>query len=227
MLQETPVAQPQSRDNHPTAQLLDDSATKQIAYRARRLARKFCLNRQDTEDLRQDFALTLLQAQGSFDPVKGCRSTFIGVVLDRRYRHHVRQFSARDRLGVSRPMSLENIESDPQRVRPDPRAQDDLAQVDLREDIQTVLARMPERLRRFCVAMMEEGLPCRAAKRLGVSPSTVTRALPLIRQFFAEAGYGEEFAFDAKETPQPQKKTDRGPTRRTRPHVVIGGQGAV
>jgi RNA polymerase sigma factor (sigma-70 family) len=171
-----------------SGELIGEYALKRVDSRVRRLARKFCLNRQDCEDLRQEFILALLTAGNGFDPARCRPTTFITAVLNRRYKHYVRQFSVRDRRAAFKPMPLDGVDEEADPVLADPRQEQDLHRADLRADVQVVLSKMPPKLRRICRLLMTCSAHA-ASKQLGVAPSTVTRAIPRIRGYFIEAGF--------------------------------------
>jgi RNA polymerase sigma factor (sigma-70 family) len=154
----------------------------------RRLARKLCLNRQDCEDLRQEFILALLKAGNGFAPSRSRPTTFITAVLNRRYKHYVRQFFVRNRLAALKPMRLDEVDDEVDQILADPRQEQDLRRADLRADVQVVLSKMPPKPRPICRLPMTCS-PHEASKRLGVAPPTVTGAIPRIRGYFLEAGF--------------------------------------
>jgi len=173
----------------PAGHLIDTFARRRIDYRVYRLAKKFKLKAQDRRDLRQDFLMTLVRAGQSYQPGRCQRSTFIWAVLDRRYKHHVRQLSMQDSHDALDPICFDDVEPDMEYELLDPHGEKDFELVDLQADTQTILQRMPEDLRHICELLMTH-TPAEVARRLEVHPSTITRAMQRIRPLFAQAGYG-------------------------------------
>ena len=169
--------------------LIDDYANKRIDYRLVRLTKKFCLNVQDIEDLRQDFLLALVKAGQRFDPAKCKRKTYIQAVLDRRYQHHVRQLSVKNQQPAFNPTPLDDMDPDIDEKLPDPTGERDLQLAALAMDTESILSQMPPKLRRVCQALMEAANPQQAAKQLGIDPGTVSRLIQRIRPYFVRAGY--------------------------------------
>ena len=73
------------------AEFLNDVTQRRIHYRVARLGRKFALSREDLEDLQQDFRMAILSARTQYDPAKCPLERFVKMVLNRRYKYHVRQ----------------------------------------------------------------------------------------------------------------------------------------
>ena len=169
-------------------QLFDAHTMKRIEYRVRRMGRTFELCPQECEDVQQDMLLALVRASKRFDPAECQFRGFVRSVLDQRYKHLIRQYSARKELECYKPLSLEDLEPEEQSGILDPAGERCFEAVDLQADLPVILASMPENLRRICELLMV----CsgrEAALRLGVAPSTILRAIPRIRSFFVAAGY--------------------------------------
>ncbi|HSW45693.1 MAG TPA: sigma-70 family RNA polymerase sigma factor [Phycisphaerae bacterium] len=172
---------PATTDARPS--FVNESAQRRINYRLGRLARRYQLGPQDRQDLRQDLWLALLRASRRFDPARCPIERFVGMVLNRHCKHHVRQFA---QARTNRPQQVawdHRMEA----VLLDPQAEADLRHVDLRHDVQALLAQLPRPQRRLCKALMHRP-PYQAARHLGISASTLYRQIRRLRPRFAEAG---------------------------------------
>jgi len=198
----------------PTPEFLDDDVLRRVQYRLHRLARAFRLKPDQVEDWRQDMICELLRAAERFDPRRCRKSTFVNGVLDvfvrrilsrRRQRSGHRHFRPRSLHGI--PEDLEPACNVPGRG---PTEQD---LVDLRLDFETVLPRMPERLQAICLCLMAFSAS-QTARLLEVAPSTVSRAMPRIRQCLVEAGFGGFWQGHAKNRPLRRIRREGGERRR-------------
>ena len=84
-------------------------------------------------------------------------------------------------------MHFDDVEPDLEYDILDPKGEDDLRRVDLREDVQTVLENLPEEFRSICLELMSHS-PFEVARRRGVHHSAIYRAIAKIREHFARAG---------------------------------------
>ena len=172
---------------------IDDYALKRIKYRVGRLIGRFGLTESDREDLQQDFILELLKAFRRFDPAKSSRKTFITRVLNRKFKHIVRNGATRMRHEARDPVSLDKVMESympTAEVRMNHTGQvclSDQLRIELRLDLEHILATLPARLRRIC-ELLKVYSPAETARGLGVVPSTVWRAIAKIRSHFAAAG---------------------------------------
>lgn len=181
--------------NEPTRpDFLDDTVLRRIDYRVARLGRKYGLSRQDREDARQEFCLAVFRAQASFDPQRCTRERFIGMVLNRCYKHFVRKLA---RAVQSRSLSvatvpLDTCEADADHRLVDPTSGQDLQRLETALDVESVIARLPEDLAQLARELMALSPPQIARKR-GVHHSTVYRAMGRLREHFAKAGLDAAF----------------------------------
>ncbi len=163
---------------------LTPQVKKRINCSVKRLGRKFAMNHADCQDLRQDFLLAMVTAHKIYDPSKCVVSRFVAMVINRRYKWHVRrQMNMREGIGKLldivgfddvAPNLAEHIvdrrtEGNPQK------------QLEMREEIDTVLHLLTPLERQICQLLLEGHNPYSISKHLGVAPSTVTRALKRIR----------------------------------------------
>jgi len=162
---------------------------RRIHYRVARLGRKYCLSTEDRQDLRQEFCLTMFRAGERYKPERCTPERYVRMVLNRCYKHWVRKLA---RANENRARSVDavhfdDVEPDLEYCILDPRGENDHRRVDVREDVQTVLADLPEHLRSICLDLMSDS-PFRVAKRRGVHHSAIYRAIKKIREHFAHAG---------------------------------------
>jgi DNA-directed RNA polymerase specialized sigma24 family protein len=172
------------------AEFLDDATQRRIHYRVARLGHKFALSREDREDLRQDFRMALLSAQAQYAPDKCPLDRFVSMVLNRRYKYHVRQLCqlSHHRGRTPNAMALDDVDPDVDCLIPDPRQEAALAQVELRHDLRHAFKGMTDIERGVCALLMSGHTPTEASRMLGVVPSTVTRAMDRIRGHLSRAG---------------------------------------
>lgn len=172
------------------AEFLNDATQRRIHYRVARLGRKFALSREDQEDLRQDFRMAILSARVQYDPARCPLDRFVGMVLNRRYKYHVRQQCqlSHHRGRTPNTIALDDVDPDIECLLPDPRLEADLARVELRHDLEYAFGRMTDIERGVCALLMSGHTKSEAARMLGVVPSSVTRAMERIRKHLSEAG---------------------------------------
>jgi len=172
------------------SEFLNDVTERRIRFRVTRLGRKFALSREDREDLRQDFRTAIISAMRRYDPAKCPLERFVKMVLNRRYKYHVRQECqlSHHRGRTPNAMSLEELSPEVKCLIPDPRLEAALNNVAIRHDLEHAFRGMTDIERGVCALLMSGHTQSEAAKILGVVPSSVTRAMERIRKHLAEAG---------------------------------------
>lgn len=172
------------------SEFLNDVTQRRIRYRVTRLGRKFALSWEDEEDLQQDFRMAVLSARTQYDPAKCPLDRFVKMVLNRRYKHHVRQQCqlSHHRGRTPNAMALEEVAPDIECLIPDPRQEADLARVELRHDLGHAFSKMTDIERGVCALLMSGHSKTEAARMLGVVASSVTRAMKRVRKHLSEAG---------------------------------------
>lgn len=165
---------------HP--EFLSDAATRQINYRANRLKQRFYLSIEDRQDLCQDFWFSLLRAEKRFNPERTSARLFITMVLNRRYKEYVRKFIRNARHAYTMPISIDgaNLQLN------DPDANNGIRELCGSMDLRAVIAALPSNDRQICLAVMQCSSPNKAARSLGISPSSVYRTLYRLRAIFVE-----------------------------------------
>ena len=172
-------------------------AMRVIRYRAAWLVQRNGAARDAQEDLEQELCLRLLKRLRNYDPARSRLNTYIANSI--RYEAHS---ILRQRLGdkhlqncaaksldaeLRQPCGQRQVLGDSvtrsQQVRGRGRAKDDdLDQWELREDVQAVMASLPQNLQAACQAMLEASSS--SAARRAVSPAD----RETIRRHFANAG---------------------------------------
>lgn len=167
----------------------NDSVMRRIEYRVARLGRKYCLSIEDRQDIRQEFYLAMFRAGEKYDPERCPPDRFVRMVLNRNYKHFVRKLARADenRARSVDTMRFDDVELDLMYYILDPRGEDDLRLVDLREDVRTVMKSLPVELRDICLELMLDS-PFEVARRRGIHHSAIYRALAKLREHFAHAG---------------------------------------
>ena len=170
--------------------LIDDYVLKRIDFKARQLAIKFQLPDDRRDELAQEMVVELLNAADRFDHNgTAIWHTYASRVLDLTVIKLIQNDSrARQRQG-SAPMSLSHTLngglSNADFSAPDV----GLARLELKLDVEVVLARMPRRLRKVCVLLMQLS-PAEAARSLGIHRNSIYRIIAQIREHFMQPEFG-------------------------------------
>lgn len=167
---------------------LPHSVTSRICYRAKRLRMKFGLSAEDEKDLRQDLWVSIVRAVSYYDPSRTPMQRYVTMVLNTRYKHHVRQFMIATEVS---PIRVISIESEIQMVAlsiTDESATTTLERSDLAHDVELILQSLSLEEQQICQAVMECHNPHEAAKRLGIIPSVIYRLLKRLRRIFSSKG---------------------------------------
>ncbi len=175
----------------PAADLfLSPAVMRRIHGSAKRLCRKFALCQADRDDLRQDFHLTVLQARQNYDAEKCPIDRFVLMVINRRYKHHVRRLmQLREGRGSTLDtIGFDDMESGIELHVVDPLGESSLKQVELRHDLAIAFDDMSIIEVRICELLIAGHSPYSASKELGVAASTVTRAMERIAQHLEARG---------------------------------------
>ena len=129
-------------DLPPDSPFLSDEVARRIGFRASRLRRKNGLGFHDEQDFRQDLWLNLLQAAVRFDPAKCSLQRYVSMVLNSRYKHHLRELTQKREEAAgpveSDTCSLEGLGDEGQKIR-DSSAEQNSHRAVLAQDVQVVL----------------------------------------------------------------------------------------
>ena len=173
---------------------LNDSVMRRINYRVNRLGRKFGLCREDCEDLRQNFCLAVFRGSKRFDPQKCTADRFVKMVLNRHYKYFVRRLTQRVDDCVCSLDAMAPDESDPDydQFLVDPKSGDERRRLEISEDVQTVISRLPDDLRELAYELMAN-TPSDIARKRNIHHSAVYRSIDELRAHFLKAGIDELF----------------------------------
>lgn len=161
-----------------SATAIDPFVLRQAGIRASRIVGATGYTRDDWEDLRQELLLDYVRRQPRFDPARGHQRGFAFGVL----RNHAAKLA---RAGVHvefvRELSDEACELCGS-------ANTDVeAELHLRIDVQTVLARLPDHLRILAIQLTEMS-PGEVCRESGRSRSCIYRWIAELRRAFMAAG---------------------------------------
>ncbi len=181
---------------------IDNYILERIDFRVRRLAIRFRLPDDRRDDLAQEMTHELLKAATRFDPDGSAAwHTYACRVLDLAVKKLIQsECRTRKREAGELVRFSESPDGYPSAANCVALAVDDpsLIQLDLRMDVEVVLARMPERLRRVCWLLMELS-PTEAAEALGIHRNSIYRLIAQIRAYFMNPrmGFFESSAADS------------------------------
>lgn len=170
----------------PDSPFLSVSVTKRINFRAARLRCKYGLCGEEEKDLRQDFWMTIVRSSKRYDAARCPLDRYVGMVLNRRYKHHVRELARADQHPAT-PMALEDVSPMLVEGIQDKASATTMERSHLTTDLPVVLARLSADDRQLCQLLMECS-PYEAARRMGVAASTVYRAIRRMRERFMAVG---------------------------------------
>jgi len=187
---------------------LSDYAIRHIRHRARQLARTEGFAAQDIEDIRQDLIVDLLERLPKFDPAKATCNTFVARIIDRKVATLIRDRSCEKRdprreecslnecIDDGEGGSVEHIqtiaaeEADRWLGR---QARPDQETVELALDVEAVINRLPDNLRRLC-ELLKTGSIADAARAMGVPRTTLNDHVKKLREVFEAAGLRDYLA---------------------------------
>jgi RNA polymerase sigma factor (sigma-70 family) len=185
------VVSPQ-RSKPDTSHLIDDYVLKRIDFRARQLAIKFRLPDDRRDDLAQEMVVELLKAADRFDPDGSATwHTYACRVLDLAVKKLAQAECRMRQREAGRPIRLSDSgEGAPSAINnPAHEGEDELAQLELKLDIDVVLERMPTRLQKVCRLLMRLS-PTEAAEAMGIHRNSIYRLIAQARAYFMEPSLG-------------------------------------
>ncbi len=161
---------------------IDPFVVQQAEIRASRMVGNYGFTTDDWEDLRQDIMLDYLERLPRFDVSRGdLRGFGYGVVRNRAAKLAARQRRVAARL---------DLEWDEHRTEPALLSRPD-ADLDIRIDVQKVVARLPHHLRLLAQQLSEMSLG-EVCRHTGKSRSRIYQWIRQIRAAFVEAGLTPE-----------------------------------
>jgi RNA polymerase sigma-70 factor (ECF subfamily) len=187
---------------------LSDYAIRHIRHRARQLARTEGFAAQDIEDIRQDLIVDLLERLPKFDPTKATLNTFAVRVVEGKIRKLLRDHNCEKRDPRREECSLNECVDDGeggsveriQTIAADEtdrwlgrQARSDQETAELALDVEEVLKRLPDNLRRLC-EFLKTGSIADAARAMGVPRTTLHDHVKQLREVFEAAGMRDYLA---------------------------------
>jgi len=185
----------------PVRQVLHPYAEKLIRVKARRLVGQAGFVRSDQEDIEQQLRLDLLRRLPKFDPARAPYEAFVTHVV----KHCVASIIAarkaplrdyrRQRCSLNDPLKTPDgkpaergdvLDQDATRLRTGGANRLADEQINLRDDVRTVLAGLPPDLRSLCRRLMKR-TPTEAAQETGVPRGTLYEAMEVLRRRFEKA----------------------------------------
>ncbi|GDY13121.1 hypothetical protein LBMAG53_19990 [Planctomycetota bacterium] len=184
----------------PAALTPEDLTT--IDVLAKRLVGHFGYTEQDREDVRHDLVVDLLERLQGYNPEKAKRSTFVKDCVEHQISNMIRA-RGRQCRDPRRISPIGDCSQDCRAVSPDSlidhRSQDAQDLADLRMDVASVIARLPQRQQDIC-ALLADHSAYAISQRLGRPKREVYQDVQAIRAAFAAAGLNPGVATPGKQT---------------------------
>ncbi len=158
-----------------------DYASWLIQHKADQLVGRYGFTESDREDIEQELTLALLERWPQYDPARSKPCTFVAKIVD----HKVADLVKRQRQERRFRESIDLSHADRLTETTCPSHEEE---VDLRLDVETVLASLPPNYRELCERLKHESLLA-ASEHMGVPESTLRFWLTKIRQAFEDAGF--------------------------------------
>jgi DNA-directed RNA polymerase specialized sigma24 family protein len=155
---------------------------RQINTRTAKLKKFLALRKMSICDIRQEFLMAILSAMTRFDSTKSSWRTYVSGVCNNRYCELRREYYT-EMTALGNRLGLDDMEVHESGVIPTYEVD-----FDTPIDLNTVVDKMPSRLRQIA-NLLKMYSPAQAASRLGVSRSTISRAMNRIREYFLAAGF--------------------------------------
>lgn len=181
---------------------LSDYAIRLIRHRARRLVATTGFAPDDIEDIRQDLILDLLERLPKFDPTKAAHEMFVVSIIDHKVAALIRDRNCEKRDPRREECSLneciddgeggsvervQTIAAEEAARRLGRQVRSDQETAELALDLEDVLKRLPDNLRRLC-ELLKTGSIADAARAMGVPRTTLNDHVKKLREFFEAAG---------------------------------------
>lgn len=179
--------------------IISNYAMRVASSKAGRLCCRAGFNKSDAEDIRQELLLDLLKNLPNFDPSKGSEEVFVCRAMRSKAIKLLRDRMASNRTPSRTSGSMNEMIYDKEERRLVELGQtigeDDpsFEQVDLRLDVESVMAKLPSDLRELCELLKTKSIT-EAAKALGLGLGSVYWRLDKLRAIFREAGLEPEIA---------------------------------
>lgn len=182
---------------------IDEYDVMLVQYNARRLIKQPGFCREDQPDIEQELMLELIKRHPTYDRSKASRHTFVARILKRKTTDMIRARLAQKRNSRAETTSL----NDSVQVEEDGSREEKWATVNVEEylqltgsiglsreeridlgiDIDRMMMRLPEDLRRLCELLTEKNIS-QVSRETGIPRATLYFAIRKIRKLFEEAG---------------------------------------
>ena len=164
---------------------IESYVKKQIDMRMSRLRRIMAFKRLNVQDVRQDFLLAIVSAMANYDAEKSGWRTFVSSVCNKKYCYLMRTYQNEKKFLLNLT-SLDTIDEESESL---PSYETDF---DTQIDVDTAMEGLSDRLRNIA-EMLKHNSPAQVAKQLGVSRTTIGRAMKHLRTAFLKNGLGPKY----------------------------------
>lgn len=168
-----------------------------IRHKARQLARKAGFTQSDREDIEHELLIAVLERWPSFDASRASARTFVARIIENKAVSLVRAHLAAKRgIGRVTPLNGEtengvcDCDEDAVCARRGIHSRPALEAVSLRLDVASVMANLPDDLRRLCKRLLHASVTD-AARSSRQHRATLYRAIRELRKRFADGGLHE------------------------------------
>ena len=170
---------------------IDDYALRHIRHRARQLARTEGFTAQDIEDIQQDLIMDLLERLSKFDATKATCNMFVTSIIDRKVAAFIRDRNCKKRNPRREECSLNECIDDGEggsieRIQTIA-ANSNQETTDLALDVEAVINRLSDDLRRLCELLKTNSITD-TARAMGVPRTTLYTYIRQLRKVFKAAG---------------------------------------
>jgi RNA polymerase sigma-70 factor (ECF subfamily) len=177
-------------------------AARCVRRKSRQLVGRAGLTASDREDVEQELRTRLLESVSTYDGEKAHWNVFVTTVIERQAAKLLRDLRAEKRdhrriSSLSQPVEVEGdgcvelgevIGQEHLDARRLQQSLSDLEYLELKTDVGTVLADLPEELRDICERLKEQSMS-EVARELDMPRTTLQRYIARIRASFESAGF--------------------------------------
>jgi len=164
---------------------IDQHALRHASCRANHLVRSGAIPAADWEDARQELLLDLLQRERKFDPARGDWAGFIHGIM----RNHATILATRMKRRAQHEILVDHNDADGDWMLPALVSANPVGAIELRIDVQRVVAGLPMPLKRVAFELTELSV-VEICALMGKSRSRIYQMVGRIRVAFIEAGIG-------------------------------------
>ena len=182
---------------------LDKRSYDQLIYKSKSLVGHYGFTKEDIEDIQQELQLHLYQQMPKYDPNRSSKATFVDRILEnairdliRRQKSQCRDFAmctvSLDQSAFSNEEStitiMETIENTQHSFGASTNTKNNMDKVDLRMDVQRVLAGIEPKFQQFCLDLMSMKSATDIAKEHNICRQTFYVWKDRMRAIFESAG---------------------------------------